>query len=76
MEKYNLPKLPYGYKDLEPYMSEEVLTLHHDKHHAAYVTAANAALDKIEAARKSGEVIDFKSVLKTLSFIIIIIIIK
>jgi superoxide dismutase, Fe-Mn family len=67
-EKYKLPELPYGYKDLEPYMSEEVLTLHHDKHHLAYVTAANAALDKIDAARKSGEVIDFKSVLKTLSF--------
>lgn len=68
MEKYNLPNLPYGYKDLEPYMSEEVLKLHHDKHHAGYVTAANALLDKIDSARKSGEVIDFKSVSKSLSF--------
>jgi len=68
MEHYNLPKLPYDYKDLEPYISAEVLTLHHDKHHAAYVNAANALLDKIEAARKSGEVIDFKSTLKSLSF--------
>jgi Fe-Mn family superoxide dismutase len=67
-EKYKLPELPYGYKDLEPYMSEEVLKLHHDKHHAGYVTAANALLDKIEAARKSGEIIDFKSILKSLSF--------
>ncbi|MGA2417993.1 MAG: superoxide dismutase [Candidatus Staskawiczbacteria bacterium] len=66
--KYNLPKLPYGYNALEPYMSAEVLTLHHDKHHAAYVNAANALLEKIEVARKSGEVIDFKSVLKSLSF--------
>ena len=47
MEKYNLPKLPYGYKDLEPYMSEQTLILHHDKHHAAYVNAANMLLDKI-----------------------------
>ena len=68
MEKYILPNLPYGYKDLEPYMSAEVLTLHHDKHHAGYVNAANALLDKIEAARKSGEIIDFKSILKSLSF--------
>ena len=68
MEKYKLPELPYGYKDLEPYMSAEVLTLHHDKHHAAYVAAANALLDKIDEARKSGEIIDFKSVLKSLSF--------
>ena len=33
---YELPNLPYGYKDLEPYMSEEQLKLHHDKHHQAY----------------------------------------
>ncbi|MGD0577143.1 MAG: superoxide dismutase [Candidatus Staskawiczbacteria bacterium] len=66
--KYKLPELPYAYNALAPYMSEEVLKLHHDKHHAAYVTAANALLDKIDAARKSGEVIDFKSVFKSLSF--------
>lgn len=66
--KYKLPELPYGSNELEPYMSAEVLTLHHDKHHASYVNAANALLDKIDAARKSGEIIDFKSVLKSLSF--------
>jgi Fe-Mn family superoxide dismutase len=30
---YTLPKLPYGYKALAPYISEEQLTLHHQKHH-------------------------------------------
>ncbi|OGZ84946.1 MAG: superoxide dismutase [Candidatus Staskawiczbacteria bacterium RIFOXYD1_FULL_39_28] len=68
MEKYKLPDLPYAYDALAPYMSQEVLKLHHDKHHAGYVSAANALLDKIDTARKSGEVIDFKSALKTLSF--------
>jgi len=68
MEKYILQNLPYGYKDLEPYISEEVLKLHHDKHHAGYVSAANALSEKIDSARKSGEVIDFKSVLKAVSF--------
>jgi Fe-Mn family superoxide dismutase len=68
MEKYNLPDLPYGYKDLEPYMSSEVLTLHHDKHHAGYVKTANALLDKIQEARNKNEQLDFKSVLKSLSF--------
>ena len=68
MEKYNLPKLPYDYKDLEPYMSAEVLTLHHDKHHAAYVNAANTLLDKISDARKNKTEIDYKSILKGLSF--------
>ena len=68
MEKYNLPKLPYDYKDLEPYMSSEVLTLHHDKHHAAYVNAANTLLDKIIDSRKNNTEIDYKSILKGLSF--------
>ena len=68
MEHYNLPKLPYDYKDLEPYISEAVLMLHHDKHHAAYVNAANALLDKIADARKNNTELDYKSVLKSLSF--------
>ena len=57
MEKYKLPDLPYGYKDLEPYMSAEVLTLHHDKHHAAYVNAANALIDKLQDARSADELL-------------------
>ena len=68
MEHYNFPNLPYGYKDLEPYISAEVLTLHHDKHHAGYVTAANALLDKIADARKNNTELDYKAVSKALSF--------
>jgi Fe-Mn family superoxide dismutase len=68
MEKYKLLDLPYEYNALEPYMSKEVLTLHHDKHHAAYVNAANALLDKISDARKNNAELDYKSVLKALSF--------
>lgn len=54
MTKYSLPPLPYGYADLEPTLSKEILTLHHDKHHAGYVNGANAALATLEEARKSG----------------------
>jgi Fe-Mn family superoxide dismutase len=68
MEKYILPKLPYGYKDLEPYMSEQVLMLHHDKHHAAYVNAANLLLDNMQEARQKNAEINYKSILKGLSF--------
>lgn len=74
MEKnlYKLPDLPYGYKDLEPYMSEEVLKLHHGKHHLAYVNSANALLEKIWSARENppagGSELDYKSILKSLSF--------
>lgn len=68
MERYKLPELPYGYKDLEPYISEEQLTIHHQKHHLAYVNGANAILDKLEKARQEGTDIDIKAALKELSF--------
>jgi superoxide dismutase, Fe-Mn family len=56
---YSLPDLPYGYGDLEPVYDEKTLKLHHDKHHATYVSGLNAALSKLAEARKSG---DFASV--------------
>jgi Fe-Mn family superoxide dismutase len=65
---YVLPKLPYNYNALEPYISEQQLTIHHDKHHLTYVNAANAAVKKLEEARKSKAEIDVKAMLKELSF--------
>jgi len=41
---YELPSLPYDYSALEPYIDTQTMQLHHDKHHAAYVTNVNAAL--------------------------------
>jgi len=43
---HTVPDLPYDYSALEPYIDEETMHLHHDKHHAAYVNNLNAALDK------------------------------
>ena len=43
---HELPKLPYAYDALEPHIDKETMTLHHDKHHAAYVSNLNAALEK------------------------------
>ena len=71
MEKnkfYVLPNLPYGYKDLEPHISEEQLKIHYQKHHQAYVNGANAIFEMMEKARKDGTDFDVKSTLKTLSF--------
>jgi Fe-Mn family superoxide dismutase len=65
---YVLPKLPYDYAELEPYMSKEQLTIHHDKHHQAYVNGANAILQKLDKARKENADIDVKSTLKELSW--------
>src|SRR6516225_11643426 len=53
---YELPPLPYDYAALEPYIDAETMKLHHDKHHQAYVTNANGALEKHpELASKSAD---------------------
>lgn len=65
---YTLPDLPYDYNALEPYISEEQLKVHHDKHHQGYTDKSNAILEKINKARESGENIDIKATLKFLSF--------
>ena len=65
---YTLPHLPYGYKALAPYISEVQLTLHHQKHHQAYVTGANAILEKLDKARRDNADPDMKALLKELSF--------
>ena len=43
---HSVPPLPYDYSALEPYIDAQTMTLHHDKHHGAYVTNLNAALEK------------------------------
>jgi len=42
---FNLPSLPYDYNALEPYIDEETMKIHHDKHHATYVDNLNKALE-------------------------------
>lgn len=44
--KHELPKLPYEYSALEPYIDETTMTIHHTKHHQAYINNLNAALEK------------------------------
>jgi superoxide dismutase [Mn] len=56
-KKYVLPELPYAYDALEPHISAEIMELHHSKHHQNYVNGANAALEKLEAARKDGSIV-------------------
>jgi hypothetical protein len=55
-QSYKLPSLPYDYKDLEPVISAEIMELHHSKHHNAYVTNLNAALDKYSSAQNRGDI--------------------
>jgi Fe-Mn family superoxide dismutase len=65
---YSLPKLPYDYAALAPYISEEQLKLHHLKHHQVYVNGANAIFEKMDNARKDDADLDLKATLKELSF--------
>jgi Fe-Mn family superoxide dismutase len=70
MEKkyYSLPELPYKYDALEPIISKELLTIHHDRHHQGYVTGANKILQTLDNSRKEDTALDMKSTLKALSF--------
>ena len=53
---YEVPALPYDFGALEPHIDAKTMEIHHDKHHAAYVANANAALEKYpELASKTVE---------------------
>jgi superoxide dismutase, Fe-Mn family len=75
IKSFTLPKLPYDYNALAPYISEEQLKLHHDKHHQAYVNGANKLMASIDEAMKEGTQLDYwisfgyvKALAKELSF--------
>ncbi|MCT2196307.1 DUF2935 domain-containing protein [Paenibacillus sp. p3-SID1389] len=51
---HTLPPLPYPYNALEPYIDEQTMRIHHDKHHKTYVDDLNKAELKLQEARKSG----------------------
>jgi len=68
VKSFSLPKLPYDYNALSPYLSEQQLTIQHDKHHLAYVNGANAIFEKLDKARKENVEVDMKATLKELSF--------
>jgi Fe-Mn family superoxide dismutase len=44
--QYTLPKLPYGYEALEPYIDAKTMEIHYTKHHQTYVDKLNAAVEK------------------------------
>jgi len=49
---FSVPALPYGYDQLGKYISGDIMKLHHDKHHQAYVDKLNAAIDAAPALRE------------------------
>ncbi|WP_214807496.1 superoxide dismutase [Exiguobacterium sp. s102] len=55
MSKFELPELGYAYDALEPHIDARTMEIHHSKHHNAYVTNVNAALEGSEHEGKSLE---------------------
>ena len=62
MSTYQLPQLPYSYESLEPYFDKETMSIHHQRHHQAYVDNLNKALEGTDATGKTLE-----SILKKIS---------
>ena len=50
MVQYQLPRLPYGYDELEPYIDEQTMKIHHQKHHQSYVDGLNKTLEEISGS--------------------------
>lgn len=67
-KNYSLPELQYNYDALKPFISEEQLKIHHQKHHQAYVNGANKIFEEFDKARKEKKDLDMKAALKALSF--------
>lgn len=66
--KYTLPPLPYAYDALEPVISKEIMQLHHDKHHLAYVTNLNAALNSQNQALEASDLRKLVTLQKKIKF--------
>lgn len=67
-KRYSLPELDYAMDGLEPVCSQEILELHHGKHHAAYVDGANKALLDLAEARQESDYAALNQLQKDLAF--------
>ncbi|MGH3794550.1 MAG: superoxide dismutase [Pseudonocardiaceae bacterium] len=68
MADYTLPDLPYDYGALEPYVSGQIMELHHGKHHATYVKGANTAIEQMAEARAAHQLGTVNLLAKNLAF--------
>ncbi|WP_257009828.1 superoxide dismutase [Evansella halocellulosilytica] len=66
--EHRLPDLPYAYNALEPYISERIMTLHHQKHHQSYVDGLNKAEKELQKQRRKGTFENIKHWERELAF--------
>ncbi|KAK6145599.1 hypothetical protein DH2020_022419 [Rehmannia glutinosa] len=55
LQTFSLPDLPYDYGALEPAISGDIMQIHHQKHHQAYITNYNKALEQLDGAIAKGD---------------------
>src|SRR5947209_6592145 len=67
-QQFQLPQLPYNLDALEPVISNEIMSLHYNKHHAAYVANLNKALQQYEEAQKNNDISTMASLLSAIKF--------
>jgi Fe-Mn family superoxide dismutase len=66
--EYTLPDLPYAVDALEPHLDAKILAIHHDKHHAGYVSGLNSALKGLQDARAQGDYASIQSLSRAVAF--------
>src|SRR3989344_3922968 len=64
---FSLPKLPYSYNALEPYIDEATMRIHYSKHHAAYVDNLNKTLETNFRANKKLQKLSVEKLLKNIN---------
>ncbi len=65
---YEQAPLPYRYDALEPVLSEEILKIHHGRHHAAYVAGLNDTLERLKRARAEDDYAEIRALSRDLAF--------
>ncbi|MFH0857055.1 MAG: superoxide dismutase [bacterium] len=65
---YTLPPLPYGRSGLNPYISDEQLSVHYEKHHNNYVEECNKIFEEADKKRRDNLEIDMKAISKEFGF--------
>ena len=68
MSQYQLPALPYDFNALEPFISAKIMELHYLKHHQAYVTNVNKALEQYADAEAKQELAKMISLQPAIKF--------
>lgn len=67
-QQFQLPQLPYSLDALEPIISAEIMSLHYNKHHNAYVTNLNKALQQYEEAQQKNDLANMIALQSAIKF--------